>query len=120
MDTIQIANIILSFVIGSIFYLSGVLLLKYPPKSINALYGYRTFRSMKNQDLWNEGNNYSAEIMKTNGLIIMIMGILLSILFKSIVITILIMGLMILSIVLMFVKVEKRLKIKESDIAKKI
>ena len=31
----------------------GTRFLKHPPKTINALYGYRTARSMKNQETWN-------------------------------------------------------------------
>ena len=31
----------------------GARFLKHPPKTINALYGYRTARSMKNQETWN-------------------------------------------------------------------
>ena len=30
----------------------GARFLKHPPKTINALYGYRTARSMKNQETW--------------------------------------------------------------------
>ena len=30
----------------------GARFLKHPPKNINALYGYRTARSMKNQETW--------------------------------------------------------------------
>jgi uncharacterized membrane protein len=119
MDKSQIANLILSFLIGLIFYLSGSLLKKYPPKNINAIYGYRTFRSMKNQELWNEANNYSSEIMKNYGIILLILGMVISLLFKGISITLLIMGLMIVFIILMFAKVEKRLKERELNMAKK-
>lgn len=36
---------------------------RYPPKRINQLYGYRTNRSMKNQEIWDEANRYSASLM---------------------------------------------------------
>jgi hypothetical protein len=39
----------------------GYFLKNKPPKGINALYGYRTFRSMKNIDLWKEANQYSSK-----------------------------------------------------------
>ena len=31
----------------------GKVMFKRPPKKINSIYGYRTSRSMKNQDTWN-------------------------------------------------------------------
>lgn len=31
---------------------------KFPPKEINILYGYRTKRSMANQQVWNTANSY--------------------------------------------------------------
>ena len=37
---------------GLLFALSGFILKKYPPKSINWFYGYRTRRAMKGQDQW--------------------------------------------------------------------
>jgi hypothetical protein len=35
---------------GLIFMLAGFIMLKFPPKKINSLYGYRTSSSMKNQE----------------------------------------------------------------------
>jgi len=35
---------------GLIFILAGFIMLKFPPKKINSLYGYRTSSSMKNQE----------------------------------------------------------------------
>jgi len=37
--------------------------LKYPPKKINHLYGYRTKLSMANQEIWKVANDYSAKLM---------------------------------------------------------
>ena len=34
----------------------------FPPKKINVLYGYRTKRSMKNQDTWDVANRFCANI----------------------------------------------------------
>ncbi len=44
---------------GTIFCLAGVLLIKFPPKKINSLYGYRTPRSMKSEAAWNFAQKYS-------------------------------------------------------------
>lgn len=35
----------------------------YRPKKINSLYGYRTARSMQNQQIWDEANHYSSLFM---------------------------------------------------------
>ena len=35
----------------------------HPPKSINYLYGYRTRRSMRNQETWDFGNAIGAKMM---------------------------------------------------------
>jgi uncharacterized membrane protein len=35
----------------------------FPPKKINSLYGYRTAFSMKSQEVWDEGNRYSSNLL---------------------------------------------------------
>jgi uncharacterized membrane protein len=99
--------------IGMIFILSGLFLKNKPPKDINALYGYRTFRSMKNINLWKEANQYSSKIMIRYGYIMIIVGSLVGIVlgFKHQLVAIFfIMGLMLLLLISMFIRVEKRLK----------
>jgi uncharacterized membrane protein len=34
----------------------------FPPKKINHLYGYRTARSMANETVWEDSNNYSMKL----------------------------------------------------------
>ncbi len=41
----------------------ALLFRKYKPKNINALYGYRTVRSMKDQASWMLAQEYSANLM---------------------------------------------------------
>jgi len=41
--------------------LAGFIMLKWPPKKINSLYGYRTKRSMKNQENWDFSQVLSAK-----------------------------------------------------------
>ena len=55
--------------IGPIFIIAGIILLKFPPKKINYLYGYRTKNSMKSEANWNFSQKYSARIMVILGLI---------------------------------------------------
>jgi uncharacterized membrane protein len=58
---------------GIIFLLMGFVLLKYPPKTINSLYGYRTVNSMKSQERWNFSQQFSAkEMMKWGAILILI------------------------------------------------
>lgn len=45
---------------GLILMVTGFIMLIFPPKKINSLYGYRTSSSMKNQDRWDFSQKYSA------------------------------------------------------------
>lgn len=91
-------------------YTCGTYSSKNPPTDINAAYGYRTKRSMKNKELWDAGNKYSAEVMKQNGYIMMLIGSAISILFRYPHTMIAIMIVMLLLIIRLFMRVEKRLK----------
>ena len=51
-------NIGMSILIGIIFILAAIILQKNPPTDINAAYGYRTKRSMKNKKLYLQSMNY--------------------------------------------------------------
>lgn len=56
---------IITFSFGVTSILAGFIMLKFPPKKINGLYGYRTSNSMKNQKSWDFAQIYSAkEIIK--------------------------------------------------------
>lgn len=44
--------LIMNLLIPFIMILFGFLFQKHPPKDINGIYGYRTTRSMKNEDTW--------------------------------------------------------------------
>ena len=103
----------MSILIGIIFILAALILQKNPPTDINAAYGYRTKRSMKNKELWDAGNRYSAEVMKQNGFIMMLIGSVISILFRYPHTMIAIMVVMLLLIIRLFIRVEKRLKTLE-------
>ena len=61
--------------IGFILLLVGLMQVYFPPKKINNLYGYRTSSSMKNQQMWDEANRYSARYTVWVGLIILLIGI---------------------------------------------
>lgn len=52
-----------SFLSGIVFIITGFVMFKFPPKNINMLYGYRTTRSMKNQEQWDFSQKYSAKLL---------------------------------------------------------
>jgi uncharacterized membrane protein len=56
---------------------------KFPPKKINQLYGYRTRRSMANQEIWKVANEYSAGLMVKITLISMVFPPVLYFLFPE-------------------------------------
>jgi immunity protein, SdpI family len=47
-------------IVGPVLTLAGFIVLYFPPKKINWLYGYRTFSSMKSQERWDFAQKYSA------------------------------------------------------------
>ncbi len=53
----------------------GYVYWKWPPKKVNHLYGYRTNRSMKNQEVWDYANKIGAQMIIYSGVITMISGL---------------------------------------------
>lgn len=45
-----------------IMIISGKMMWKHPPKSINAVMGYRTKRSMRNMDTWNFAHEHCGRL----------------------------------------------------------
>ena len=53
---------------GFIFFLS-IIFYFFPPKKINKIYGYRTHRTMQNDDIWSFSNNlFSITLLKYTGI----------------------------------------------------
>ncbi|MXV50701.1 hypothetical protein GS399_06920 [Pedobacter sp. HMF7647] len=100
----------ITLLVGMIFIATGILLKSFPPKKINSLYGYRTFRSMKNQATWDFANRYSAKLLIVFGAILCLIGLISSQVFKSSGFGIIIgFALVILAAVSLIVITEKRL-----------
>ncbi|MDD3772465.1 MAG: SdpI family protein [Weeksellaceae bacterium] len=59
---------------GPIFMIAGFIMLKYPPKKINYLYGYRTRSSMKSQERWDFAQNYSSKELINLGFFLTLMS----------------------------------------------
>ncbi len=46
----------------------------FPPKSINFIYGYRSRKSMRNQETWDFGNKIGAKMMFYAGMATLVVG----------------------------------------------
>ena len=55
------------FILSTVFVLAGFLMMKFPPKKINPIYGYRTGRSMKSPEAWKYAQRISARRMMLCG-----------------------------------------------------
>lgn len=61
---------LIPFMTGLIFTVVGFIMLKFPPKKINSLYGYRSANAMKSQERWDFAQNYSSKEMIKLGLLL--------------------------------------------------
>jgi uncharacterized membrane protein len=99
------------FIVGFVFALAAFITLKFPPKKINSIYGYRTSRSMKNQENWDLSQRFSSQLMLKQGLIMLVMAFILAVLpISTEVSTLISMLLLVTSVINLFVQTEKRLK----------
>lgn len=64
-----------SLLTGGVFLVAGLIQLRFPPRSINHIYGYRTARSMKSAESWYFAQRYSARIMIGMGLILGLLAV---------------------------------------------
>lgn len=65
------------FLTGIIFIIVGIITLKFPPKKINHLYGYRTPNSMKSQSRWDVAQLYSSKLMIIIGIVLFSISMIL-------------------------------------------
>lgn len=69
---------------GILITVIGWVYTKYPPKKINQLYGYRTRRSMANQEIWNVANILGAKMMLCLGISLLVFGSMLFSLYSNV------------------------------------
>ena len=99
--------------VGIIFIIAGYVMLKFPPKKINMLYGYRTISSMKNKERWNFAQLYSSKLMINLGLLLALSSVLgLFIKFNQGMNVIIGLGMMFIIVIILFIKTEKAIKTK--------
>ena len=54
---------------NGVLFLLSIIFWKFPPKKINNLYGYRTHKTMLNQQIWDFANNtFNKAFVKYSGL----------------------------------------------------
>lgn len=98
---------------GLIFLIVGFIMMKFPPKKINSLYGYRTASSMKNQERWDFAQIYSAIEMMKLGVVLALTGLLGFIVQPNEKIATLIgISFMVILVVVLFIRVESAIKNK--------
>lgn len=103
------------FLVGIIFIAAGFLMLQFPPKKINSLYGYRTKSSMKNLERWDFAQKFSAKEMMKLGAFLMLTSLLAFITnFNNTINLIIGLSLTLVGLTILFVKVEKAIKVKFS------
>ena len=60
-----------------VMIITGIIMVKKPPKEINSLIGYRTKRSMKNISTWNFAQKLCGDMMKKHGITMAICSMLI-------------------------------------------
>lgn len=68
-------------IIPCMMLVMGLYYLKRPPKTINWLHGYRTRRSMKNQETWDFAHQYSGKLWFRCGSVMLLVTVLAMIYF---------------------------------------
>jgi uncharacterized membrane protein len=99
------------FLVGLAFSIAAFITMKFPPKKINGIYGYRTSRSMKSQENWDIAQRYSSQLMLKQGLVMLaIGGMLIALPLTEEVSAVISIALLIVSVIVLFVQTEKKLK----------
>ncbi|MEM6766156.1 MAG: SdpI family protein [Bacteroidota bacterium] len=70
MENVQV-DFLVAFLDGMVYALTGLALLKWPPKGTNRMYGYRTPRAMKTQESWDYSQPYASRKIILWGLILL-------------------------------------------------
>lgn len=70
--------------IGPVIIVLSIIFIKFPPKEINNIYGYRTKNSMKSQNLWDYANNTFAKNFLYIGIITTVLQFIITMLYDHI------------------------------------
>ncbi len=72
----EMIELLAGIALGFIPFVIYLIAKEYPPKNINSFYGYRTNRSMKNEDTWQEANIYANRLFIPVGILTIIIAII--------------------------------------------
>ena len=76
----MIALFVCNLIVPLLMLVFGVWMLRRPPKSINGAFGYRTRRSMKNEETWKFAHEKCGRIWTWVGAILLAVSVVLSVL----------------------------------------
>jgi len=79
----SIENLIPYLCMGVIYLIIGIIFKILKVKKINGLVGYRTSSSTSNQENWDKANSYFPKIMIKTGIVMIIIGIILYLIFPT-------------------------------------
>jgi uncharacterized membrane protein len=68
---------ILPLIVGLVTMLVSWITLRYPPKKINIIYGYRTVRSMRSQEQWDKAQRLASRYFGISGLCMLLGGLVI-------------------------------------------
>ncbi|MBC7439299.1 MAG: SdpI family protein [Flavobacterium sp.] len=101
------------FIMGIIFLVAGAIMYLFPPKNINSFYGYRTSKSMKNQETWTFAQKYSSvKAIQSSIFLLLISCLGFFITFESTTQNIIVFVALAIVIFFMFFSTEKAIKTK--------
>ncbi|MDQ0108224.1 putative membrane protein [Chitinophaga terrae (ex Kim and Jung 2007)] len=70
-------------IFGSLFVLMGFFIHRFPPKSTRSWYGYRSFLSTRNLDMWRAANEYAAYTSLRIGAVLILLGFACALLYDQ-------------------------------------
>lgn len=109
----------ISFICGGCMLLAAAVMLVFPPKKINMLYGYRSVASMKSQERWDFAQRYST-VQMVKAAVFMVAASFTGYFFpQSVLVNLIASGIITIGAVCyMFISTEKELKKRFSEIKK--
>ncbi len=68
---------VFDLLIPALMIISGKMMWKHPPKTINGIIGYRTTRSMKNRDTWKYAHDYCGRLWWKIGWVLLLPSVII-------------------------------------------
>ena len=95
--------------VNGLLFIMSIVFYFFPPKKINYIYGYRTNRTMLNDDIWNFANSlFCVTLLKYSGITLLVM-ILMIFINEPLMSSWLPMAFMIFTLLIAIISVEKKI-----------